>query len=101
MTFSGIKCSLHLGVPFAHANTGKVGDHLVAIPHFGLVLPYEAWRALADRLIAAKVPFMLEPSVRFPGEPSEQWTMFFTDPAGNLIEMKGFRDASQIFAKTR
>jgi uncharacterized protein len=72
---------------------------LVPMPHFGVVLPYVTWRALADRLEEAKTFFLLAPSVRFEGEAGEQWTMFFTDPAGNPIEMKGFRDAAQIFVK--
>jgi uncharacterized protein len=72
---------------------------LVPMPHFGVVLPYATWRALADRLEEAKTFFLLAPSVRFEGEAGEQWTMFFTDPAGNPIEMKGFRDAAQIFVK--
>ena len=97
--FFGHQISLHFGVPFASANTGKVGNHLVPMPHFGVVLPYAAWRALADRLEEAKTFFLLAPSVRFEGEAGEQWTMFFTDPAGNPIEMKGFRDAAQIFVK--
>ena len=41
------------------------------------------WQALADRLTAAGVAFVLPPQVRFEGEPGEQWTMFFRDPSGN------------------
>lgn len=96
--FFGHQLSLHLGQPFANAPTGKVGDHLVPMPHFGLVLAYADWRALADRLQAAGTDWVLAPSVRFEGEPGEQWTMFFRDPSGNPIEIKGFRDLSGIFA---
>lgn len=96
--FFGHQLSLHLGPVMASAPTGHVGEHLVPMPHYGVVLPLEAWRALADRLTAAGVDFILAPSVRFEGEPGEQWTMFFTDPAGNPIEIKGFPDASGIFA---
>lgn len=71
---------------------------MVAMPHFGVVLPYEDWRALADRLEAAGVEWVIAPTVRFEGEPGEQWTMFFHDPSGNPIEVKGFRDLSQVFA---
>ena len=76
--FFGHQISLHFGVPFAIANTGKVGNHLVPMPHFGVVLPYVTWRALADRLEEAKTFFLLAPSVRFEGEAGEQWTIFFT-----------------------
>ena len=96
--FFGHQLSLHLGAPLATAETGKVGEHMVPMPHFGVVLPLAEWRMLADRLKAAGVDFVLPPSVRFEGEPGEQWTMFFRDPSGNPIEIKGFPDASGLFA---
>ncbi len=97
-SFFGHQISLHLGVPFAKAATGKVGDKRVAMPHFGVVLHLPDWRALADRLIAAGTEFDLAPSVRFQGEAGEQWTMFFRDPSGNPIEIKGFADLTGVFA---
>ncbi len=96
--FFGHQLSLHLGQPFVTTDTGKVGDKLVPMPHLGLVLGLQDWRALADRLTAAGVAFVLPPSVRFEGEPGEQWTMFFRDPSGNPIEIKGFRDLAVVFA---
>lgn len=96
--FFGHQLSLHLGMPFANAATGQVGAHLVPMPHFGLVLPLGRWRDLADRLTAAGTAFVLEPSVRFAGEPGEQWTMFFRDPSGNPIEIKGFPTLDGVFA---
>lgn len=97
--FYGHQLSLHLGVPSPTTNTGKVGDHLVPMPHFGLILPYQEWRKVADRLTAAKVHFDLAPSVRFEGQAGEQWTLFFKDPSGNAIELKGFKDMAQVYAK--
>ena len=67
------------------------------MPHFGVVLPLGEWRALAARLEAAEVAFVIPPSVRFAGEPGEQWTMFFRDPSGNPIEIKGFADMGGVF----
>ena len=96
--FFGHQLSLHLGTPFANDLTGKVGDHMVPMPHLGLVLGYDDWQALVDRLEAAKTEWVLAPSVRFEGELGEQWTMFFRDPSGNPIEIKGFRDLSGVFA---
>ncbi len=96
--FFGHQLSLHLGAPFANAATGQVGAHMVPMPHFGLVLPLDRWRALAEMLIAAGTRFVLEPSVRFAGEPGEQWTMFFRDPSGNPIEIKGFPTLDGVFA---
>jgi extradiol dioxygenase family protein len=91
--------SLHLGPPFKTERTGHVGDVLVPMPHFGLVLELPAWQAMADRLRAAGTDFVFEPQVRYPGEPGEQWTMFFCDPFGNPIEVKGFQSLAALYAR--
>lgn len=96
--FFGHQLSLHLGEPFATQATGQVGDHKVPMPHFGVVLPLADWTALASRLEERQTDFVIAPSVRFKGEPGEQWTMFFRDPSGNPIEVKGFADHSGVFA---
>ena len=97
--FFGHQISLHLGEPFATARTGRVGDALVPMPHFGLILALPEWQALAGRLTAAGTDFVLAPQVRFAGQPGEQWTMFFLDPFGNPIEVKGFRSLDTVYAK--
>jgi extradiol dioxygenase family protein len=96
--FFGHQISLHLGEPFATRATGRVGDMLVPMPHFGLILALEDWQVLAERLENAGVAFVLEPQVRFKGEPGEQWTMFFLDPFGNPIEVKGLADVGDLYA---
>ena len=96
--FFGHQLSCHLGAPMSVAPTGLVGDHKVPMPHFGIVLPYAEWRALADRLIAEGVDFVLEPQTRFAGQPGEQSTMFFMDPSGNPVEVKGLADMGGAFA---
>lgn len=96
--FFGHQLSLHLGEPFETRATGRVGDHLVPMPHLGVVLPMADWQALAERLRGREVEFVIEPGVRFEGEPGEQATMFFLDPDGNPIEVKGFRDLGATFA---
>lgn len=93
----GHQLSLHLGEPFATTLTGRVGDHWVPMPHFGLVLALPDWQAMAQRLQNAGVNFVLPPQVRFEGQPGEQWTLFFLDPFGNPIEMKGFRTLDAVF----
>jgi hypothetical protein len=95
--FFGHQISLHLGQPFATANTGRVGDHLVPMPHLGVVLALPDWQALAARLQAAQVDFVMPPQVRFSGQPGEQWTMFFRDPAGSPLEIKGFPSLDTVF----
>lgn len=94
----GHQLSLHLGEPFATSLTGRVGDHWVPMPHFGIILDVPTWQAVAERLTTHGVTFLIPPQVRFQGQPGEQWTMFFCDPFGNPIEMKGFGDESEIFA---
>ncbi|MFY0617543.1 VOC family protein [Shimia sp.] len=96
--FFGHQLSLHIGAPFAAAATGHVGDHLVPMPHLGVILPKPEWDVLAQRLQDAGVDFVLAPFTRFAGEPGEQSTMFFRDPSGNPIEIKGFADMSGVFA---
>jgi extradiol dioxygenase family protein len=80
------------------AGTNPVDDHEVPVPHFGLVLSVGRFQELAERLITAGLDFVIEPYVRFQGEPGEQWTMFFLDPSGNALEFKAFQDLSQLFA---
>jgi uncharacterized protein len=96
--FFGHQISLHLGQPFKTEMTGRVGDVLVPMPHFGLVLELPGWQAMAERLRSAGTQFVLEPQVRYPGEPGEQWTMFFSDPFGNPMEVKGFRSLAGLYA---
>ncbi|MBU2083001.1 MAG: VOC family protein [Alphaproteobacteria bacterium] len=80
------------------ATTNAVDGHGVPVRHFGLVLPMAEWEAMAKRL-EGKVEFLIQPYVRFKGQPGEQATMFFHDPAGNAIELKAFADIGQLFAK--
>ena len=89
--------SLHLGEPFKTSNTGRVGEHLVPMPHFGLILEKDDWQALANRLKSRGMRFVIEPHLRFAGQAGEQWTMFFVDPFGNPIEVKGFASLSTVY----
>lgn len=78
----------------------EVDGHQVPVPHFGVVLGMAAWRALADKLVARDTRFLIEPYVRFEGQPGEQATLFFRDPSGNALEFKAFADIeSQLFAR--
>lgn len=90
--------SLHLGTPFQTERTGHVGNVLVPMPHFGLVLTLPDWQAMAKRLTDAGTEFVLAPQVRYAGEPGEQWTMFFCDPFGNPLEIKGFVSLDGLYA---
>ena len=79
---------------------GDVDGHSVPTPHFGVVLEMGDWQQLADRLEAKGIKFIIEPHIRFRGEPGEQATLFFLDPSGNALEFKAFGDIeTQLFAK--
>lgn len=80
------------------APTNRVDGHQVPARHFGVVLDWEQWHELADKLKDAETNFLIEPYIRFKGESGEQATMFFTDPSGNALEFKSFRDPEQLFA---
>ena len=82
-----------------HAHTNPVDGHDVPIPHFGLVLEWPQWEALAERLKSCGTEFVIEPYVRFKGQVGEQATMFLRDPSGNALEFKAFKDIGQLFAK--
>jgi len=96
--FFSHQISLHLGEPLKTAPTGLVGEQRVPMPQFGLVLQRADWQAMADRLQAAGVAFVVPPQLRFAGQPGEQWTMFFLDPFGNPIEVKGFESLETVYA---
>jgi extradiol dioxygenase family protein len=82
----------------ARASNAVDGED-VPVPHFGVVLAMDEWKALASRLEQAGVHFVIPPTVRFEGQPGEQATMFFRDPAGNALEFKAMADPAKLFAK--
>lgn len=98
--FYGHQLVAHLSPEESSAQgTSAVDGHDVPVRHFGAILPLDAWEALAARLRAADIGFVIEPHIRFKGEVGEQATMFLLDPSGNALEFKAFADLSQVFAK--
>ena len=91
----------HLAPDSVRARAGNAVDgEVVPVPHFGIVLPIGEWRALAERLVEADVDFVIAPTVRFEGQPGEQATMFFLDPAGNALEFKAMANPASLFASS-
>ncbi len=74
------------------------GDE-VPVPHFGLVLTVDQFHALSKKLQTHDIKFIVSPHLRFPGQPGEQWTMFFKDPSGNNLEFKAMTNPTYLFAK--
>ncbi|MGA9270500.1 MAG: VOC family protein [Lutimonas sp.] len=99
--FFGHQLVIHQKEDFEPVNrvSNPVDGHDVPIPHFGVVLEWEEWHSLKDKLLKAKIDFVIEPYIRFRGQVGEQATMFFNDPEGNALEFKSFKDMSELFRK--
>lgn len=97
--FFGHQLSAHVK-PDELKNTKKnaVDGKDVPVRHFGVILEWEAWHSLSEKLKENNISFIIEPYIRFEGEVGEQATMFFLDPSGNALEFKSFKDPKQIFA---
>lgn len=97
--FYGHQVVAHLSPEECRPVASNSVDHDdVPVKHFGVVLSMEEWKALAARLKAENISFIIEPHLRFKGQPGEQATMFFLDPSGNALEFKAFNDPDQLFA---
>lgn len=98
--FFGHQLTAHLVDPSAsNVATNDVDGDAIPVRHFGVILPWETWQALATRWKTEGVGFLVEPHLRFEGDVGEQATLFVVDPSGNAIELKSFRDPSRTFAR--
>ncbi len=97
--FHGHQIVAHLAPETESVATNPVDGENVPVRHFGVIQDLASWRALADRLEAAGVDFIIPPQVRFQGQPGEQATLFFLDPSGNALEFKAFADDAMVFAR--
>ena len=99
--FFGHQLVLHEVAGYSKPRVGAnaVDGHDVPVPHFGVVLEWDDWQHLAERLRSSETTFVIEPGIRFEGQVGEQATMFLLDPSGNALEFKAFRDIGQLFAK--
>jgi extradiol dioxygenase family protein len=98
--FHGHQIVAHLAPEAARlAEAHDVDGDAVPVRHFGVVLSMADWQALADKLREAGTHFVVEPHVRFRGQPGEQATMFLLDPSGNALEFKAFADRSRLIAR--
>jgi hypothetical protein len=96
----GHQISAHVAPEACHAEAlNEVDGDGVPVRHFGVVLAWEDWHALAQRLATRGTPFRIAPRIRFRGEVGEQATFFLVDPSGNALEFKAFRDPARLFAR--
>ncbi|HTT82399.1 MAG TPA: VOC family protein [Rhizomicrobium sp.] len=98
--FFGHQIVAHLSPPSdPHKCQNRVDGELVPVRHFGVILSLPEWREMAEKLRGNSVKFLIEPTLRFRGQPGEQATMFFEDPSGNALEIKAFAEDSMVFAR--
>ena len=96
--FYGHQIVAHLCQARTESATNEVDGENVPVRHFGVILEMPEWSTLTGRLREAGVSFIIEPQIRFKGQPGEQATCFFLDPSGNALELKAFADDSMVFA---
>lgn len=98
--FFGNQISAHsTGPVIPTVEAGQVEGRSVPMPHFGAVLEWNTFQLIAERVRDARIPFVLEPTIRYEGKPGEQLTMFLLDPGGNALEFKAFRNPSEVFSR--
>ena len=96
--FFGHQISAHTtGAVMRTEKTGQVDGVAVPMPHFGAILGWDEFEAVEGRIRAAAHPFVIEPRIRYAGQPGEQATMFLLDPSGNALEFKAFRNPEHVF----
>mgnify|MGYP000489220465 CR=1 FL=1 len=98
--FFGHQLVIHQKEEFTPQQISNVVDgHDVPVPHFGVVLTWEDWHTLSERLKTINTQFIIEPTIRFKGKVGEQATMFFEDPFQNALEFKAYQNPSEVFSK--
>ena len=96
--FFGHQLVVHIG-EVQKVTVNQVDDKVVPVPHFGVILEWDLFDVLSQRIASADIKFIIEPYLRFEGEAGEQKTMFLKDPFGNALEFKSFKNDSEIFKK--
>ncbi len=97
--FEGHQIVAHLAPEESSASAHDVDGKAIPVRHYGLILPWDRWEQMADRLRQHGIPFLVEPYVRFARQPGEQGTLFVRDPSGNALEFKTFRSDDAVFAR--
>ena len=92
-SFFGHQLTCHLDP----ARVRRADAHTMAGNHFGAILPVAEFHRLTTRLREAGVPFLVQPEAEREGTADERWKMIVTDPSGNAVELKCYRDEGQIF----
>ena len=98
--FFGNQISAHLAKDSEEFLSKNIVDKKeIPLRHFGIIMEWESWENLSNRLKKIEVDFIIDPYIRFKGQSGEQGTMFIKDPSGNFLEFKTFKEDSRIFEK--
>ena len=96
--FFGHQITAHLEETTSNAcSVNRVDGHSVPARHFGVILQWDEWDRLVDRVNSKKIQFYIDPYTRFEKQPGEQRTFFIQDPSKNFLEFKCFRNQEIIF----
>ena len=87
----------HLVPQMPNMSTNPVDGRDIPAMHFGIVMEWDDWHQLKDKLNKDGVEFVIGPYTRYEDQPGSQATMFIVDPSGNHLEFKSFKDESAIF----
>ena len=99
--FFGHQITAHLDESgYSDVACNDVDSKSIPARHFGVILPWNEWDGLVERVKSHEVVFYVTPYTRFEGQVGEQRTFFIQDPCGNYLEFKCFKDQSVIFQKT-
>ena len=98
-SFFGHQLSAHVGPDeIRQVQTNIVDGEQIPVRHFGIIMAWADWQAFIERLNRIGVNYLIKPTVRFNNQAGEQYTLFITDPSGNALEFKSFRNDASLFA---
>ncbi|HYJ10653.1 MAG TPA: hypothetical protein VEX18_16640, partial [Polyangiaceae bacterium] len=63
--------------------------------HFGVVLPWNEWQQEVARIGAASAGVYGAAKIESAGTPEEHGKLYLSDPSGNIIELKAYRNVEQ------
>ena len=95
--FFGHQIVAHLVPQMPNMSTNPVDGRDIPAMHFGIVMEWDDWHQLKDKLNKDGVEFVIGPYTRYEDQPGSQATMYIVDPSGNHLEFKSFKDESAIF----
>jgi len=96
--FFGHQVSAHIKPEaLIDTKTNPVDGESIPVRHFGIVLEWDAWHQLVERLNNQHFEYLIQPTIRFANEVGEQAIFFLSDPSNNALEFKSFKDSSQLF----